>query len=177
MIRRQFPERDELCQSNILYRPTSRIMDEQLPPQKPRLQNRRHGFQRMPFRYATKLNFIFLRKPLTPRTATGTIDAKEIKRSFRISFIYGTLEISMRKYKVITQKDRQLIAILYDAGTPLPTIGGGGRFATLYRVGTRLYRRVQSKGRRAYSAAKRTARLSIRTSAPWLFPRRIKGTE
>lgn len=44
----------------------------------------------------------------------------------------------MRKYKVITQKDRQLIATLYDAGTPLPTIAaavdvsGGGmcRYAT-----------------------------------------------
>lgn len=63
----------------------------------------------------------------------------------------------MRKYKVITQKDRQLIATLYDAGTPLPTIAAAVdiSLATLYRELARGYTGAfNSKGCHAYSAAK-----------------------
>lgn len=63
----------------------------------------------------------------------------------------------MRKYKVITQKDRQLIATLYDAGTPLPTIAAAVdvSLATLYRELARGYTGAfNPKGCRAYSAAK-----------------------
>lgn len=63
----------------------------------------------------------------------------------------------MRKYKTITPDDRKMISVLYDAGTPLPSIAAaiGVSVSTLYRELQRGYTgALNSNACRAYSAEK-----------------------